>query len=128
MGWNRRKHRSSDPRVATRHYLQSLARREAYEAVALSDCCGQLLVGVGAGVDLQGVAAAAPLAHTRPEWITEDLRRRVTAGRPLRAFSVTVGRDSFYVAVVGGRDRRPWDVRETFCRIFGGGRPVVATA
>lgn len=62
MQSERRTRRSEQPSVALGYYLETLAGRQAWEAVALADDDGLLLGGAGREVNPEGIAAIAPVA------------------------------------------------------------------
>lgn len=119
MKTERRQRRSEQPTVALAYFLESLARRESFEAVALADDDGLLLGGTGRTVDPEAMAAVAPVAARNVEHKPDGLLGLVTRGRPLRVWGVSLDGQSFHLVTIGeGRDL-PQDTYTALGRILG---------
>jgi hypothetical protein len=120
MQSDRRLRRSEQPSVALGYFLETLAGRQSWEAVALADDDGLLLGGAGRGVDPEGIAAIAPVAARDIEHAPEGLLGLVTRGRPLKVWGVTVDGQPMHLAAVGGATGRlPDETWVTLGRILG---------
>lgn len=119
MYTERRKRRSEQPTVALGLFLESLARRQAYEAIALADDDGLLLGGSGKAVDPEAMAAVAPMAARNVEHAPDGLLGLVTRGRPLNVWGVTLDGQSFHLVTVGAAVSPPQDTWEALGRILG---------
>jgi hypothetical protein len=119
MQTERRRRRSASPSEALGFYFESLAARNAWEAVALADDDGLLLGGAGRRIDQEGIAAIAPVAARDQEHPPEGLLGLVTRGRPLRVWGVTLDGQSFHLATVGAPTPPPAETYGTLGRILG---------
>lgn len=121
----RRKSRSERPAEAARLYLEQLAARQAFAAVALADADGLLIAGTRDRVQAEAVAAIAPLAATDPDGARGGLLDLVTRGQPLRVWGFDLEGTPCFLAAVGGAVVRPAEAEATLRRILA---PSFATA
>jgi len=120
MNSERRRRRSEQPSVALGYYLETLAGRNAWDAVALADDDGLLLGGAGREIDPEGIAAVAPVAARNVEHAPEGLLGLVTRGRPLKVWDVTLEGQPLHLAAVGGASAQlASETFETLARILG---------
>ena len=119
MSSERRKRRSTQPNLALSLYLESLADRQLWDAVAFADRDGLLLGGLGRGIDPEAMAAVAPLAARDAPHPPEGLLGLVTRGRPLNVWGVTLDGDSFYLVSVGPGAAPATETYEALGRILG---------
>lgn len=113
----RRQRRSPIPGIAARYYLEALAAREGYDAVALSDGDGLLLADAGSRNECEAVAAVAPLAgDSRVD--VDGLLGLVTRGKSLHVWPVEVQGTECFLAAVGGETEPPRGAGATLNRIF----------
>jgi len=98
----RRNRRSPNPSVALGYYLESLAARHAWTAAALADDDGLLLGGASRHIDLEAVAAVAPLVAREASATAPDgFLGLVTRGQPLSVWSVDIQGGRMHLAAVG---------------------------
>lgn len=98
----RRSRRSPNPSVALGYYLESLAARHAWTAAALADDDGLLLGGASHHIDLEAVAAVAPLvAREGAATAADGFLGLVTRGQPLNVWPVEVEGGRMHLAAVG---------------------------
>lgn len=98
----RRNRRSPNPSVALGYYLESLAARHAWTAAALADDDGLLLGGASRHIDLEAVAAVAPLvAREGAATAPDGFLGLVTRGQPLSVWPVEVQGGRMHLAAVG---------------------------
>lgn len=120
MQTERRVRRSEQPSVALGYYLESLAGRQSWDAVALADDDGLLLGGAGRSIDPEGIAAVAPVAARDTEHAPEGLLGLVTRGRPLKVWGLSLDGQAFHLAAVGGQHTAlPGEMCGTLGRILG---------
>ncbi|MCB9545565.1 MAG: hypothetical protein H6706_06830 [Myxococcales bacterium] len=112
----RRRERSEVPAEAARLYLQAAARRGGYRALGLADADGLLVVDNDPLVDMEAVAAIAPLANHHDA--ESGLLRLVTRGEPLRVWPMELDGDAYYLAAVGGTEKAPADAPAALARIL----------
>jgi hypothetical protein len=118
MQVERRKRRSDRPIEATRLYLEHLAARGAFSALALADADGLLIAGTRGGVDAETVAAVAPLVAADPHADPGGLLRLVTRGQPLRIWDVDLDGAPCFLAGVGGDPAAAGDAAHALRRIL----------
>ncbi len=118
MVGERRKHRSDRPMEATRLYLEQLADRGAFSALALADADGLMIAGTRGSVDAETVAAIAPLVAADPHADPGGLLRLVTRGQPLRIWDVDLGGVPCFLAGVGGDPSTANDAATSIRRIL----------
>ena len=98
----RRSRRSPNPSVALGYYLESLAARHTWTAAALADDDGLLLGGASRHIDLEAVAAVAPLvAREGAATAADGFLGLVTRGQPLNVWPVEVEGGRMHLAAVG---------------------------
>ena len=98
----RRSRRSPNPSVALGYYLESLAARHAWTAAALADDDGLLLGGASHHIDLEAVAAVAPLvAREGAATAADGFLGLVTRGQPLNVWPVEVEGGRMHLVAVG---------------------------
>jgi hypothetical protein len=114
----RRKRRSLEPFEAARLYLEHLALRADFAALALADGDGLLIAGTRLGLDAEAVAAVAPLAAADPGAEQEGLLALVTRGLPLNVWGVDLDGIPCFLAGVGGDPRSVGDAPASLRRIL----------
>lgn len=113
----RRRERSNVPAVAARLYLKAAARRGGYRALALADADGLLVVDNDPPVDMEAVAAIAPLAQRHAD-CDDGLLRLITRGEPVRVWPMDLDGDPYFLTAVGGGEHVPADARSALARIL----------
>lgn len=100
----RRQRRSESRPVALRYFLDYLAQRAGYAALALADRDGLLLAHSPGGLDTEALAALAPLYARSNQ--RENLCCHLTNGLPLRVWPISIRshckNEVSYLAAVGG--------------------------
>ena len=120
MQKERRIRRSEQTTVALGYYLESLAGRQSWDAVALADDDGLLLGGAGGSIDAEGIAAVAPVAARGMAHPPEGFLGLVTRGRPLQVWGLALDGQPFHLAAVGGtHSSPPGEMWGTLGRILG---------
>jgi len=85
--------------------------------VVLADGDGLLVVGSGQNVDVEAMAAVAPIAandHRPPE----GMLGLMTRGEPLRVWDVELEGATYYLAAVGGEAGAPRDAGQRLTSIL----------
>jgi hypothetical protein len=118
MQGERRQRRSEQPIEATGLYLEHLAARGAFSALALADADGLLIAGTRGPVDAETVAAVAPLVAADPHADPGGLLRLVTRGQPLRLWDVDIDGVPCFLAGVGGDPTTATDAAASIRRIL----------
>jgi|JI10StandDraft_1071094.scaffolds.fasta_scaffold82481_2 hypothetical protein len=113
----RRRERSENPAIAARLYLQAAARRGGYRALALADADGLLVVDNDPPVDMEAVAAVAPLAQRFGD-CNDGLLRLITRGEPVRVWPLELDGDAYFLTALGGVETAPPDARVALTRIL----------
>lgn len=113
----RRRERSNNPAVAARLYLQAAALRGGYRALALADADGLLVVDNDPAVDMEAVAAIAPLAQRYTD-CNDGFLRLITRGEPVRVWPMELDGDAYFLTAVGGAESVPADARTALVRIL----------
>lgn len=115
----RRNRRSPNPSVALGYYLESLAARHAWAAAALADEDGLLLGGASRNIDLEAVAAVAPLVAREGATTAPDgFLGLVTRGQPLSVWPVEVQGSRMHLAAVGPAVAPSADAARAMTRIL----------
>lgn len=122
----RRRLRSNTPAEAARLFLQTIASAQGHVAVALADSDGLLIADNAPDLDTEAVAAVAPLAWGHHANAASGLLGLVTRGAPLRVWDIEMEGRTYFLAAIGGADRRPQHAAETLERILL--RPSLALA
>lgn len=117
----RRRSRSNEPAEAARLYLERLADRRAHAALALADADGLLIAGTRGGLDVEALAAVAPLAAAEPGAAHGGLLDLVTRGRPLHVCGVDLDGTPCFLAAVGGEPPAPDETGPSLRRILRAG-------
>jgi len=113
----RRRQRSSVPAEAARLYLKAAAHRGGYRALALADRDGLLVVDDDSAVDMEAVAAIAPLAQRHGD-CNDGLLRLITRGEPVRVWPLELDGGAYFLTAVGGRETAPADAGSALARIL----------
>jgi hypothetical protein len=115
----RRRRRSAETATALRYYLEGLVARQSWTAAALADDDGLLLGGATTQVDLEAMAAVAPLLAREPEPPRPDgFLGLVTRGHPLRVWGVCLDGDRFHLVTAGAERAPPADAEAALERIL----------
>lgn len=94
---DRRQNRSNVPGIALHLALAAAARRSGARAAVIADEQGLLVAGAGAGLNLDHVAAFAPLSPDRRGRFDD-----VTQGESFTAAPIRVNGTRLFFAAVGG--------------------------
>lgn len=122
----RRRERSTTPAEAARLFLKAVAREQGHTALALADSDGLLIADNGPDLDTEAVAAVAPLAWGHRAGAASGLLGLVTRGAPLRVWDIEMEGRTYFLAAVGGADKRPKGAARSLERILL--RPSLALA
>ncbi len=113
----RRQTRSDHPGEAARLYLDAVARRGAHRGMALADSDGLLVAGSTSELDIETMAAVAPIA-VGSAGLDDGLLSLVTRGQPLHVWDVELLGEPYYLAAVGGDRELPTQAHDDLRRIL----------
>ena len=113
----RRCNRSPDPIAAAHCLLAAAVRTHGHAALALADRDGLLIADSGSTLDLEAVAAIAPLAaNGSPQ--THGFLALVTRGEPLRVWDFQMQGHTYFLVGLGGGADCPAGITRSLCRIM----------
>ena len=113
----RRCNRSLDPIAAAHHLLASAARTSGHTALALVDRDGLLIADSGSDLDIEAVAAIAPLA-AQGSAQPQGFLALVTRGAALRIWDFQMQGDTYFLVGLGGGAACPTGVTPALVRIL----------
>ena len=114
---DRRLTRSNNPREAAKLYLASLAERNSFSALTLSDTKGAVVAH--SCTHLNGDALATFASVAGPGIHSEDgLVKLVTQGLPIKVCDLDIEGAPYLLAVVGEQADMPADTEVALNRIF----------
>lgn len=113
----RRCHRSPDPIAAVHCLLAASARKYGHSALALADRDGLLIADSGSDLDIEAMAAIAPLAANGSVQ-THGFLALVTRGAPLRVWDFQMQGHTYFLVGLGGDATCPVGITGALRRIF----------
>lgn len=113
----RRCNRSLDPIAAAHRLLASAAQTSGHTALALVDRDGLLIADSGSNLDIEAIAAIAPLA-AKGTLQPHGFLALVTRGAPLRVWDFQMQGHTYFLVGLGGDSTCPVGVTPALVRIL----------